>query len=196
DAACLGGGRRLAETCRCLGIAIAQGCAVLAGGAGSAALQLRLSFQPGGRSGLHQRSDPGVLRGERKKPVAAKGREPEIARRRMSKLSRHVEGSGRTRHPAVDALRKCATLCDPGVWRETLRLNPQKAAAGLEQIVGARHGRRCERQNACWRPAAFETFLALEKASWKGARGTALLSDSQDAAFVRRLFQSLAARQN
>ena len=43
---------------------------------------------------------------------------------------------------------------------------------------------------------AFETFLALEKASWKGARGTALLSDSQDAAFVRRLFQSLAARQN
>jgi len=43
---------------------------------------------------------------------------------------------------------------------------------------------------------AFETFLALEKASWKGAQGTALLSDSRDAAFVRNLLQQLAARQN
>ena len=43
---------------------------------------------------------------------------------------------------------------------------------------------------------AFECFLALEKASWKGARGTALLSNSRDAAFVRRLFQNLAAQGN
>ena len=43
---------------------------------------------------------------------------------------------------------------------------------------------------------AFESFLALEKASWKGARGTALLSDRRDAAFVRQLFQNLAAGQN
>jgi CelD/BcsL family acetyltransferase involved in cellulose biosynthesis len=43
---------------------------------------------------------------------------------------------------------------------------------------------------------AFEAFLALEKASWKGARGTALLSDPADAAFVRRLLQDLAARQD
>jgi hypothetical protein len=43
---------------------------------------------------------------------------------------------------------------------------------------------------------AFETFLALEKASWKGAQGTALLSDSRDAAFVRKLLQQLAAGQN
>jgi CelD/BcsL family acetyltransferase involved in cellulose biosynthesis len=43
---------------------------------------------------------------------------------------------------------------------------------------------------------AFESFLALEKASWKGARGTALLSDPHDAAFVRRLFQNLAAQGN
>jgi CelD/BcsL family acetyltransferase involved in cellulose biosynthesis len=41
---------------------------------------------------------------------------------------------------------------------------------------------------------AFETFLVLEKASWKGARGTALLSDSADAAFVRRLLSELAMR--
>jgi hypothetical protein len=43
---------------------------------------------------------------------------------------------------------------------------------------------------------AFETFLALEKASWKGAQGTALLSDPQDAAFVRRLVQGLADGHN
>lgn len=42
---------------------------------------------------------------------------------------------------------------------------------------------------------AFETFLAMEKASWKGERGTALLSDVRDAAFTRRLVQNLADRQ-
>jgi CelD/BcsL family acetyltransferase involved in cellulose biosynthesis len=40
--------------------------------------------------------------------------------------------------------------------------------------------------------AAFETFLALEAASWKGGRGTALLSDSNDAAFARRLIGEMA----
>ena len=34
----------------------------------------------------------------------------------------------------------------------------------------------------------------MEKASWKGEQGTALLSDSHDAAFVRRLLHNLAAR--
>jgi Acetyltransferase (GNAT) domain len=43
---------------------------------------------------------------------------------------------------------------------------------------------------------AFESFLALEKASWKGAKGTALLSDPRDAAFVRRLFLNLAGQGN
>ena len=41
---------------------------------------------------------------------------------------------------------------------------------------------------------AFEIFLALEKTSWKGAGGTALLSDPRDAAFVRRLLRNLAAQ--
>jgi len=41
---------------------------------------------------------------------------------------------------------------------------------------------------------AFEAFLALEQASWKGVKGTALLSDPRDAAFVRRLLQNLAAQ--
>jgi hypothetical protein len=41
---------------------------------------------------------------------------------------------------------------------------------------------------------AFEVFLTLEKASWKGAKGTALLSNPADTAFVRLLLQRLAAR--
>ncbi|SDH49621.1 Acetyltransferase involved in cellulose biosynthesis, CelD/BcsL family [Bradyrhizobium lablabi] len=41
---------------------------------------------------------------------------------------------------------------------------------------------------------AFETFLTMEKASWKGEQGTALLSDPHDAAFVRHLLYNLAAR--
>ena len=40
--------------------------------------------------------------------------------------------------------------------------------------------------------AGFETFLALEQASWKGAEGTALLSNPSAAAFTRRLLQNLA----
>jgi CelD/BcsL family acetyltransferase involved in cellulose biosynthesis len=43
---------------------------------------------------------------------------------------------------------------------------------------------------------AFETFLAMEAASWKGARGTALLCDESDAAFVRRLIANLAGGEN
>jgi CelD/BcsL family acetyltransferase involved in cellulose biosynthesis len=40
---------------------------------------------------------------------------------------------------------------------------------------------------------AFEIFLALEAASWKGDRGTALLSNETDGAFVRRLIADLGA---
>jgi len=43
---------------------------------------------------------------------------------------------------------------------------------------------------------AFETFLAMEKASWKGEQGTALLSDPHDAAFVRRLLHNLATQRD
>jgi CelD/BcsL family acetyltransferase involved in cellulose biosynthesis len=39
----------------------------------------------------------------------------------------------------------------------------------------------------------FEMFLALEAKSWKGASGTALLSEEEDAAFARRLIGDLAA---
>jgi CelD/BcsL family acetyltransferase involved in cellulose biosynthesis len=40
---------------------------------------------------------------------------------------------------------------------------------------------------------AFEVFLELERKSWKGANGTALLSHDEDAAFARRMIADLAA---
>ena len=43
---------------------------------------------------------------------------------------------------------------------------------------------------------AFETFLTLENASWKGARGTALLCNAADAAFARQMIAALAERGN
>lgn len=41
---------------------------------------------------------------------------------------------------------------------------------------------------------SFEIFLQLEQNSWKGSRGTALMSQSLDSAFARRFFADLAAR--
>jgi CelD/BcsL family acetyltransferase involved in cellulose biosynthesis len=43
---------------------------------------------------------------------------------------------------------------------------------------------------------AFETYLTMEAASWKGSRGTALLCDEHDATFARRLISALAAGEN
>jgi CelD/BcsL family acetyltransferase involved in cellulose biosynthesis len=48
-------------------------------------------------------------------------------------------------------------------------------------------------ESAC---EAFEAFLALEASSWKGERGTALLSHEEDAAFARQLIANLAARRH
>jgi CelD/BcsL family acetyltransferase involved in cellulose biosynthesis len=43
---------------------------------------------------------------------------------------------------------------------------------------------------------AFEMFLTLEAGSWKGAHGTALLNDTKDATFARRLIGDLAEQRN
>jgi CelD/BcsL family acetyltransferase involved in cellulose biosynthesis len=43
---------------------------------------------------------------------------------------------------------------------------------------------------------AFETFLSMEANSWKGSRGTALLSSDRDAAFARSLIANLAAQRS
>lgn len=74
-----------------------------------------------------------------------------------------------------------------GSTRKKLRQDWNRLSAlGVVEIVNDRTPAAVEQ--------AFETFLAMEKASWKGEQGTALLSDAHDAAFVRRLLHHLAAR--
>ena len=76
-----------------------------------------------------------------------------------------------------------------GATRKKLRQDWKRLALlGAVEVVNERTPDGAEK--------AFESFLALEKASWKGDKGTALLSDPRDAVFVRRLFQNLAAQRN
>jgi CelD/BcsL family acetyltransferase involved in cellulose biosynthesis len=62
------------------------------------------------------------------------------------------------------------------------------SALGAVDIVNDRTGQAVR--------DAFELYLSLEAASWKGSRGTALLCDARDAAFARRLISDLAAGAN
>jgi hypothetical protein len=74
-----------------------------------------------------------------------------------------------------------------GSTRKKLRQDWNRLSAlGAVEIVNDRTPAAVEQ--------AFETFLAMEKASWKGEQGTALLSDAHDAGFVRRLLHHLAVR--
>lgn len=73
-----------------------------------------------------------------------------------------------------------------GATRKKLRQDWNRLSAlGDVQVVNERAPDEVAR--------AFEAFLALEAKSWKGERGTALLCDRNDAAFVRQLSSSLAA---
>jgi CelD/BcsL family acetyltransferase involved in cellulose biosynthesis len=74
-----------------------------------------------------------------------------------------------------------------GSTRKKLRQDWNRLTAlGSVEVVNDRTSSGAEQ--------AFETFLALEKASWKGDEGTALLSDPRDAVFVRRLLRNLAGQ--
>jgi CelD/BcsL family acetyltransferase involved in cellulose biosynthesis len=74
-----------------------------------------------------------------------------------------------------------------GSTRKKLRQDWNRLSAlGAVDVVNHRDSGRVRE--------AFESFLALEAASWKGAQGTALLCDPADAAFVRRLVGDLSER--
>ncbi len=74
-----------------------------------------------------------------------------------------------------------------GSTRKKLRQDWNRLSAlGAVDVVNDREGANVS--------AAFEEFLVLEDASWKGANGTSLLSNPQDAAFVRKLIGNLAQR--
>jgi CelD/BcsL family acetyltransferase involved in cellulose biosynthesis len=72
-----------------------------------------------------------------------------------------------------------------GSTRKKMRQDWNRLAAqGEVAIVNDRNPSAARR--------AFETFLGMEAKSWKGEKGTALLSRGDDAAFVRRWFANLA----
>jgi CelD/BcsL family acetyltransferase involved in cellulose biosynthesis len=76
-----------------------------------------------------------------------------------------------------------------GSTRKKLRQDWNRLSAlGAVDIANARARAEVEE--------AFEAYLALEAASWKGSRGTALLSAEEDAAFARRFISDLAATGN
>lgn len=103
--------------------------------------------------------------------LASRGTEPLV----LSKLSRpFVTREGGVKHS--------------GSTRKKLRQDFNRLSAlGPVEIVNDRTPAAVQQ--------AFENFLVLEKASWKGDRGTALLSDPADADFVRRLVHDLADKQ-
>jgi len=73
-----------------------------------------------------------------------------------------------------------------GSTRKKLRQDWNRLAGeGAVEVVNSRLPAEVE--------AAFETFLAMEAAGWKGEQGTALLCNAADARFVRRLVHGLAA---
>jgi hypothetical protein len=105
-------------------------------------------------------------------------------------LARELAATGGAHRMLMESQRPFATREDgikkSGSTRKKLRQDWNRlSATGSVDVVNDRT------------PAAvmqaFETFLALEQASWKGARGTALLCDAADAAFVRQLMHNLSA---
>lgn len=105
-------------------------------------------------------------------------------------LMRLVEARGWQTLRLATSLRPIATtqtgVKRSGSTRKKLRQDWSRlSAVGTVEITNAR--------DATTVAAAFETFLALEAGSWKGAQGTALLNSARDAAFVRRLIADLAA---
>jgi CelD/BcsL family acetyltransferase involved in cellulose biosynthesis len=81
----------------------------------------------------------------------------------------------------------------------------EKALSSASRKKLRQHRRRLEEKGklelkVCNTPEAvgqaFEDFLRLEAAGWKGRRGTALLCDQAEAAFVRGMVAALAERGN
>jgi len=109
------------------------------------------------------------------------------------------------------ALKKRGFVCEVENRRERARLNTTSDAdALLLGSLGAKKMKELRRQRnrladhgavtlaVADRPAevsaALEKFLTLEASGWKGKRGTALVQNEGDAAFIREAARELAAR--
>lgn len=99
-------------------------------------------------------------------------------------MLRHLANSGR--YCELFRVERPFSDCSSGIKksssiRKKLR---QLSSVGAVEITNERSPVGAE--------AAFELFLKLEAESWKGKEGTALLSDTGDARFSRRLIHNLA----
>jgi CelD/BcsL family acetyltransferase involved in cellulose biosynthesis len=108
-------------------------------------------------------------------------------------MLRRLERTGSQHREFVRAARPFADRGDgvkkSGSTRKKLRQDWNRlSATGVTDMINERAPEAVA--------AAFEVFLALEMASWKGEQGTALLCDPTDAGFVRRLIGNLAADGN
>ena len=138
-------GRRHAPAGRRLGAAAAEGGAVLAGGAGGAALQLCLPVQSGRRSRPCRRGDAGVAGGGRGAPAPAEDDEPDAVRCGGAEPQGDDRRARRAGHCPAGADLERTAIRDRGLRREALRLDAEEAAPGLEQVVGARQHRGGQR---------------------------------------------------
>ena len=76
-----------------------------------------------------------------------------------------------------------------GSTRKKLRQDWRRLSALGE--VEVRNDRECDAARN-----AFETYLVMEAASWKGSRGTAMLCNEAEAAFARQMIAALAQERN
>jgi CelD/BcsL family acetyltransferase involved in cellulose biosynthesis len=92
----------------------------------------------------------------------------------------------RTLRPSVSREKGVKTS---GSTRKKLRQDWNRLSGlGVLDVVNERTGEAAK--------AAYERFLDLEKRSWKGDKGTAILCNERDTEFTRRLIADLAAEGN
>jgi CelD/BcsL family acetyltransferase involved in cellulose biosynthesis len=107
--------------------------------------------------------------------LAARGTPPVVLERRQrAKLSSPLDGAAYFKQSLSAGSRK------------KLRQHRRRLAAHGD----VRHSTHTGAADACF---AFERFLALEAAGWKGRHATAILSRDADAAIARTFFQGMAA---
>lgn len=151
-------------------------------------------------------------------PLLAPDADPQVLAALLDAAAEHFGGGPvvlpylRTDGPVFDLLQD---VCTETGWRlardnDSLRAGHATGATGHEQyrLLGARRRKELDRQlrrlgdagaaelASVTDPAgiaeAFERFLELEAAGWKGRRGTALASDPSRAAFARSFIQGMA----
>jgi hypothetical protein len=94
------------------------------------------------------------------------------------------------RRAALDATREAETLLRDGLGRKKLKELRRQRHRMEEHGAVSFAAARAPREVA----SATEIFLKLEASGWKGQRGTALIQNAGDAAFIRRATVALAER--